>query len=395
MISIRRRMRARAIDEVGRVSTPLELIFDLTFVVAVSLLIDAFAAALIEGDGWTVLPRFLMTFFAIWWAWDQFSWLASAYDTDDVPYRILTMVQMAGVLVLASGVPSAFERDEWFTVTIGYLIMRIGLVASISRAIRDDTETGRVALRYVIGISIVQVFWLLRLLLPHGQGLIEVSFVIVALAELAVPLWADRAGRINFHPHHIAERHGSFALILLGVSVLATATAFRDVLAERDLDVELSIAGVAGLVVLFGLWWIYFEEPAGERLEANRRRVLYYAYGHYVVFAALALVGAGLEVVVTDVSHHSPLDDLLASGALAWPVAMFLISLWAVHAPLAEARAVDPGATWTAAVLIAAVPFVSTWIGTLWCTVAIATLVVALLAAVLIRKGRRERALAA
>lgn len=390
MISIRRRMRARSIDEVGRVSTPLELIFDLTFVVAVSLLVDAFADAVGAGDGWEVLPRFLMTFFAIWWAWDQFSWLASAYDTDDVPYRVLTMVQMAGVLVLASGVPAAFERDEWLTVAIGYLIMRIGLVASISRAIRDDTETGRVALRYVIGISVVQVFWLLRLLLPPDHGYLELSFVVVALAELAVPLWAERAGGIKFHPHHIAERHGSFTLILLGESVLAAATAFRDVLAETRLDVPLSIAGVAALVILFGLWWIYFEEPAGERLEANRGRAFFYAYGHFIVFAALALVGAGLDVVVTDVSHQAPVAAWVASGTVAWPVAIFLVALWAVHAPLGDLRAVDPVATWSIAVLIAAVPFASGWLGALWSTVAVAALVATLVATVLIRKERRR-----
>ena len=391
MIQFRRRMRARPIDEVGRASTPLELIFDLTFVVAVSLLVDASAQELLAGDGWSILPRFLMTFFAIWWAWDQFSWLASAYDTDDIPYRVLTMVQMAGVLVLASGVPAAFERDDWLVVTIGYLIMRVGLVASISRAIRDDTETGRVALRYVIGISIVQVCWLLRLLLPSGHGLIEGSFVLLAVAELIVPIWADRAGGINFHPHHIADRHGSFTMILLGESVLAAATAFRDVLAQTGLDVLLAVAGLAALVILFALWWVYFEEPAAERLEARRSRAVYYAYGHYVVFAALAVVGGGLEVVVADVAGREPVGGVLAAGALGWPVAVFLIALWAVHAPLAEPRAMDPVPTWTAAALIAAVPFAAGSIGTLGCTVAIALLVVALLVAVLLRSRRRER----
>jgi len=381
-------MRARAADEAGRVSTPLELLFDLTFVVAVSLLVDAFAASLEHGHGWDVLPRFLMTFFAIWWAWDQFTWLASAYDTDDIPYRLLTLLQMAGVLVLASGVPAAFERDDWVPVTLGYLVMRVGLLASISRAIRDDTETGRVALRYVIGIAVVQVFWLLRLLLPSGHGLIEGSFVLVALAELAVPLWADRAGGIRFHPHHIAERHGLFTLILLGESVLAAASAFRDVLADVELDVELTAAGLTGLVILFALWWIYFQEPAGERLEENRGRAFYYAYGHFFVFGALALVGAGLEVVVADVSGHDPVEPFIAAGAVAWPVAVFLVALWAVHAPIANVRAIHPVGTWTTAVLVALVPFAAPAIGTLWSEIAVALLVVGMLVSALVRADR-------
>jgi low temperature requirement protein LtrA len=31
------------------------------------------------------LTSYLIVFFAIWWAWMNFTWFASAYDTDDVP----------------------------------------------------------------------------------------------------------------------------------------------------------------------------------------------------------------------------------------------------------------------------------------------------------------------
>ncbi len=75
-----------------------------------------------------------MVFFAIWWAWMNFTWFASAYDVDDVPYRLLALVQMGGVLVLAAGVPSAFEHQDFFGITLGYFIMRIGLVAQWVRA---------------------------------------------------------------------------------------------------------------------------------------------------------------------------------------------------------------------------------------------------------------------
>ena len=72
------------------------------------------------------LVAFLQVFFAIWWAWMNFTWFASSYDTDDVAYRLLTLVQMAGVLVLAAGVPAAAEHSDYRAVTLGYLIMRIG-----------------------------------------------------------------------------------------------------------------------------------------------------------------------------------------------------------------------------------------------------------------------------
>ena len=64
-------------------------------------------------------------FFAIWWAWVNFTWFASAYDVDDVPYRLLTFVQIVGVLILAAGVASAFAAGNFTVMTIGYVVMRI------------------------------------------------------------------------------------------------------------------------------------------------------------------------------------------------------------------------------------------------------------------------------
>ncbi|GAA3407516.1 hypothetical protein GCM10018952_01230 [Streptosporangium vulgare] len=136
-------MSSRPIDEPHRASSQLELLFDLTFVVAVAAITAQFAHAIAEGHGLTGLVPFLQVFFAIWWAWMNFTWFASSYDTDDVLYRLLTMVQMAGVLVLATGVPAAVGHADLGIITLGYLIMRIGLVAQWLRAAFEDPASRR------------------------------------------------------------------------------------------------------------------------------------------------------------------------------------------------------------------------------------------------------------
>ena len=104
-----RRMMGRDPAESGRASTPLELLFDLTFVIAFGAASDELAHALVEDHVREGVLAFLLATFAVSWAWINFTWFASAYDTDDWPFRLTTMVQMVGVLVLALGLPDMFE----------------------------------------------------------------------------------------------------------------------------------------------------------------------------------------------------------------------------------------------------------------------------------------------
>jgi low temperature requirement protein LtrA len=223
------RMTGRDESEGHRAATPLELLFDLVFVVAVASLVMQLAHGIVEGHVERFGP-FLFVFFAIWWAWMNFTWFASAYDTDDALYRILVVVQMVGVLILAAGVPTAFEHLEYAGVTVGYLVMRVGLVALWVRAAVEHPERRATTRRYAIGVSVVQLGWVARLLLPPEIGMS--AFIVLALADLAVPPWAERPGMTPWHPRHIAERYGLFTIILLGEGVLAATNAVQRALTE-------------------------------------------------------------------------------------------------------------------------------------------------------------------
>jgi low temperature requirement protein LtrA len=327
-------MRSRDAAQEHRAATPLELLFDLTFVVAVALLASELAHS-IEGDHAAEgLLGYLMVFFAIWWAWMNFTWFASAYDTDDVAYRLLTMVQMGGVLVLAAGVPAAFESKSFGVVTLGYVIMRVAMVAQWLRAARGDVARRSACRRYAAGTTVVQVGWVLRLLLPPAWGL--VGFFALVAAEVLVPVWAERVQGTAWHPHHIAERYGLFTIIVLGECVLAATTAIQGAFTESGASLDLVVLGAGALMLLFGLWWMYFLKPAGAGLERRRHLSFVWGYGHYAVFAALAALGAGLEVTAEALTHHIDASPVLVAYAVAVPTAVFLVLVWAIHAPLAR-----------------------------------------------------------
>jgi low temperature requirement protein LtrA len=387
------RMRSRSVDEPGRVSSPLELLFDLTFVVAISSIVGQLAHAIAEDHLSTALPNYLMVFFAIWWAWLNFTWFASAYDTDDVPYRLLTMLQMGGVLVLAAGVPHAFGEGNYTLVTVGYFIMRIALVAQWLRAAAQDEEGRSTALRYALGISIVQALWIIRLFVTQGFpfGAQIAIFAVLAVCEMAVPIWAERPRMTTWHPHHVAERYSLFTIIVLGESVLASSVSVQSIVSAGSSSGEFVLLAASGLALLFGLWWVYFLEPAHEGLEQNRRWSYFWGYGHYVVFASLAALGAGLEVSVEAIGHHLEAPPVVVAYAIAIPVAVFLTAMWVLYRPLVRPTVIPPAFSLGAAVVILLLPLL-TGILPLAVVVLVITVVIALVIAGTILYRRPARA---
>ncbi|MEV4410470.1 low temperature requirement protein A [Catellatospora sp. NPDC049609] len=319
-----RPMTSRSPDEPHRAATPLELFFDLCFVVAVAQAAAGLHHAVTEAHLGQGVLGFLMVFFAIWWAWMNFSWFASAYDNDDVAYRLTTMVQIAGALVLAAGVPRAFEHGDYRLITLGYVVMRLAMVTQWLRVARQDPPRRVTALRFAAGITLVQVGWVVRLLLPAPWDF-RFFFVLVA-CELLVPLWAERTAPTRWHPHHIAERYSLFTLIVLGESVLAATLAVESALETGQLAPLVWLAA-AGLVIVFGMWWLYFERPAHDLL-TSFRAAFRWGYGHYFILAAAAAVGAGLAAAADFHSHTSHVSGVTAAYAVAVPVAVYLVSLF-------------------------------------------------------------------
>lgn len=309
-----------------RAASPLELFFDLVFVVAVSIASAQLHHALSHGDFLHGVTSYAMVFFAIWWAWMNFTWFATSFDTDDWLYRVTTIVQMGGVLVFAAGIPRAFEHGDFRLPVLGYVVMRIAMVAQWLRASRAGGELRSPARRYAFGIAAVQVLWILFLLIPVGP-LQFAAFVLFALIEIGVPIFAEYRKRTPWHPHHITERYGLFTLIVLGESLLASANAIVDALEKVESLGPLIAISVLTLVVTASLWWIYFWPPH-HRAIASFRRSLRYGYTHYFVFAAAAAFSAGIEVEIDVLTGESHLSNVAASFTVTIPIAIFLLGIW-------------------------------------------------------------------
>ena len=325
-------LRGRDPSEPERAATPLELFFDLVVVVAVALAAERLHHALIEGIGFDALLSYTLVFFGVWWAWASFTWFASAYDSDDVVYRLSVFVIMTGALVLAAGVPAVFDDRDFTLAVIGYVIMRIALVTQFVRVARDDPSRRETARRYAVGVTACQIGWLSLVLWPQ---LWPLTWLLLVPAEFLVPIWGERARRTPFHPGHIAERYGLFMIIVLGESVLAASLAIQNVMNGDALTIDLVGVIVGGLLLVFSMWWMYFDRPE-EHLLDRLATTLAWNYLHLPIFGAVAAVGAGLVVAIEEATGHAHLGWVAVGAAVAIPLAVYLISLWLLYlrAPL-------------------------------------------------------------
>ncbi|WEX76393.1 low temperature requirement protein A [Sinorhizobium numidicum] len=335
------RMSGRDPHEGHRAATPLELLFDLTFVIAFSLAAAQLAHLLAEGHFKAGLIGFGFASFAICWAWVNFSWFASAYDTDDWVFRCVTMVQMAGVLILAIGLPPMFEsidKGEHLNTAImvlGYVVMRVAMVFQWLRAARQDPLRRKACTTYATAVSIAQVGWIILIFIDFSL-LVTLAFVVVLTAvEMTGPVIAESLqGGTPWHAHHIAERYSLLAIIALGEGVVGTVASVTAVVEGHGWNLDVALVCIAGTGLTFGMWWIYFMLPSAEILHRFRERCFVWGYGHIPIFAAIVATGAGLHVAAYYIEHKAHISSVATVVTVALPAATYIALIYVMYAYL-------------------------------------------------------------
>lgn len=338
-----RTMTGRDPDENHRVATPLELLFDLAFAAGFGIAGEQFAHVLAEGHVLAGLGAFALAMFAMIWAWINFTWFASAFDTDDWFFRVTTMVQMVGVVVVALGVPDVFHSLDTGhgldngVVVAGYVVMRVAMVAQWLRLAAQSVQHRRIALTYAGVVLLAQVGWVVLALTRLDLGPTLAVAAVLFLVELGGPLFAElNGGGTPWHPHHIAERYGLLTIIALGEGVLGTIASVQPVVAGEGWSSDAIVLVAAGILLTFGMWWVYFAAPFGHLLKLRRSASFIFGYLHLVVFAAVAAVGAGLHLAAYVVEGSAEVGVPDAVRAVAVPVGIFLVGLIVIYQLMAR-----------------------------------------------------------
>jgi low temperature requirement protein LtrA len=298
--------------------TPLELFFDLVFVLAITQ-----CTALMAADPtWEGVTRGLLALAVLWWCWTGYAWLTSVIDPEDELVRITLFGAMAALLVAAMCVPGAFGDDA--VIAVAYGVVRVAHIALFLLAGRGDPNLRR----SVIGLGV-----------SSGIGVVLIAAAAFTDGLLQGALWAaaiaiDMGGPFLFGadgwklaPSHFAERHGLIVLIALGESIVAIGVG-----AGAGIDGGVVAAAVTGIAVTAALWWLYFdvtaivaeqrlaEAPAG-RVQNELARDAF-SFLHFPMVAGVVLLALGLKKTLGDVEE--PLK-LVPAAALLGGTALYLL----------------------------------------------------------------------
>jgi low temperature requirement protein LtrA len=316
-------VRARRLNAVLRSEervTPLELFFDLVFVLALTQC----TALMADDPTWTGLARGLLVLGVLWWSWVGYAWLTSVVDPEEGVVRFAIFAAMAALLVAALCVPQAFG-DLGLLFACAYAVVRYGQIVLFVVASRDDPALRR----SVIGLAVSTAI---------GVGLLVGASA--ADGALQGALWAlalllDMGGPFLFGsegwklvPGHFAERHGLIVIIALGESIVAIGVG-----AEFGVDTGVVVAAILGIGVAAALWWLYFDivalvaarrlanaAPGRERNEIARDS---FSYLHFPMVAGIVLLALGLKKTLEHVGD--PLE-LVPAVAILGGAALYLLA---------------------------------------------------------------------
>jgi low temperature requirement protein LtrA len=315
-----RRRLGTALRESGEERvTPLELFFDLVFVLALTQC----TALMSHHPDWSGLAQGLLVLGVMWWSWVGYAWLTSVVDPEEGAVRIVIFAAMAALLVASLCVPESFG-DLALTFAIAYGFVRVAHIALFTLASRDDPGLRKsvvgLAVSTAIGVGLLACASALD---GFAQGAL---WMLAILLDMGAPYLFGAEGW-KLVPGHFAERHGLIIIIALGESIVAIGAG-----SEAGVTAGVITAAVLGVALAATMWWTYFDIVAivaGRRLastapgrEQNEMARDSYSYLHFLMVAGIVLVALGMKKTLAHVSE--PLETVPAF-ALLGGLALYLI----------------------------------------------------------------------
>ena len=303
-----------------RLTSPVELLWDLVFVFAVTQV----TTLLLQHLSWAGFGRSMLVLSLVWWAWSAFVWAANAQDAESPTLRAALLLALLLIFIVGLTIPLAFGADAilFATAYAGVRFIHLALYADASR--RGQASWNAIA-GFTVTVAVGMGLLILGSFLDESARI--TLWTLAAAIDYAGPAWLTRE-RLRALQRvavaHFAERYGSFVIICLGESIVEIGVGANG----RPMNAALVAAVTAGALITVGLWWTYFDRfaaTAAERLRDHDDPVLAaadgYSYLHLVLVAGIIVFAVGMRLATQHAG--APLSEA-PRLALAGGVALYL-----------------------------------------------------------------------
>ena len=315
-------MTAAMGDEVS----PVELLFDLVFVFAISQL----SHHLLNHLTWRGALETAVLLMAVFGIWSLTSFGASMPGiTRRAETGILLVVLVVG-LFFNAGISRAFEDAPWL-FAVPFLVCNIGIVFFYLLA--RSSLMRQHAVSMLVWVIPSTALWITGALAEPETRLWW--WLVAAVMDLTGAWSAHRLpGRrfrtieVPFAPAHMIERSRLFLIIALGETVLTTGSA----LAGAEIEAATLVAGVLAVLGTVALWALYFggshrlvtehATRTGDPLQAARLAV----NGQIVSAAGLIVLAVGYELTIEE--PLSPATMVLSLLLFGGPLLYLGLQTW-------------------------------------------------------------------
>lgn len=314
-------------DEVS----PVELLFDLVFVFAISQLSEH----LLEHLNWRGALETAVLLLGVFGVWSLTSFAASmpGISRRSAIGALFTVLLLG--LFFNAGITTAFEAQPWLFV-VPFLGCNLGVVAFYTFAVSSDAMRRHGQSMFIWAVPSTSMWVIGALTEPETRTWWWLAAALLDLigawSAHPIPGRKFRTAEVPFAPAHMIERSRLFLIIALGETILTTGTA----LSTARIDVATVIAGGLAVLGTVGLWAMYFTgsdqlasehaTTTGDPLRAARLAV----NGQVITAAGLIVLAVGYETAILEPGAPAGLTlSLLLFGG---PLLYLSLQIWYLRA---------------------------------------------------------------
>ena len=246
---------------------------------------------------------FALHFLALHFAWTGVTYFNNRFNIDDILHRVMVFANMFALGAMAVAAPASMGvgdghsfHPEPALFSIGFAVATGFTVLMNLRAIRHS-EAGRPWAQYWdIRLTVMAALFIAAAFVPWGWSWVLWCLAIILVMSAAGDPKSEEMERVYpYDFEHLSERFALLTIIVLGESFVKVLGYLGG--GGYGHQMEYQLRGAFSLLLTCSIWWVYFDDVAGQHLKKGRWSQFIWVFSHMPL--ALSITGVGVAIKKT------------------------------------------------------------------------------------------------